>query len=203
MSAVALLRAFVIVGAAALAAGAFGLSATSGRNVLRLPRIELPLKMDGELDDAFWQAKVARTGPFADGKGAPGRPYSDAWLAWGKGKLVLALYAADEDIRSSGASRDAFHVVVGDKAFDVGPAGDAPNAPGGTDIAREHDGTLDDSANDDEEWVTELTIPLAALGLRGEPGEATDFAVSRCDTPKGGLFACGAWRGRIVLAGAP
>jgi hypothetical protein len=193
----------VIAAAAALAAGVFGLTAVNGRNVLRVPRVELPLKMDGELDDALWQEKVARTGQLTDGKGAPGRPYSDARLAWGRGKLILALYAADEDIETSGANRDAFHVAIGETAFDVGPTGEAPNAPRGTEIAREHDGTLDDPANDDEEWVTEIAIPLSALGLRGERGEALDFAVSRCDTPKGGLLACGAWRGRIVLADAP
>ena len=75
---------------------------------LAIPNVgELP-KLDGELDDAIWHLAVARTGPFLNEQGAHARPYSDARIAWAHDHLILALYAGDEDIRTSGPTKDLF-----------------------------------------------------------------------------------------------
>jgi hypothetical protein len=69
----------------------------------------------------------------------------------------------------------------------------------------DHDGTINDPSNEDEEWVVEMTIPLASLGVR--PGSSLKFEVTRCDTPKGAGRRCATWghgpsgpTGRLELA---
>src|SRR5262245_7936812 len=76
------------------------------------------LHADGELDDPIWfHPLLARTGAFLDvrrngyGTGQMARPYSDARMAWGREQLYLALYAADEDIRTAGPNADSFRVT--------------------------------------------------------------------------------------------
>jgi hypothetical protein len=129
----------------------------------------------------------------------------------------MALYASDEDIESRvdrndapvGPDDDAFHVAFsqGDTqyAFDVSPNGlvtDAvrhgtgawdPSWNAGVHASREMDGTLNDPKNLDEEWEIELAIPLASLGLKGEPGENLGLSLHRCDTPKRSTRVCSGW----------
>jgi len=63
----------------------------------------------------------------------------------------------------------------------------------GAHVSREIDGTIDDPRDDDEEWVLEVAIPLASLGLRGARGERVAFAAKRCDTTKAGARVCGSF----------
>ncbi|HXN32711.1 MAG TPA: hypothetical protein VN894_12650, partial [Polyangiaceae bacterium] len=72
------------------------------RPVLHVPHLRGDLFLDGDTDDPGWTAAPgpARTGAFLRPNGAPSRPYSDARLVWGDGHLYVALYAADDDIRS-------------------------------------------------------------------------------------------------------
>jgi hypothetical protein len=59
-------------------------------------------------------------------------------------------------------------------------------------IGRDVDGTVDDpSGEDDEEWLAEIAIPLAELGLAGAPGERVRFSLERCDTMREGDRRCG------------
>jgi hypothetical protein len=63
---------------------------------------------------------------------------------------------------------------------------------------------VNDSRDDDEEWVIEMAVPFESIGLRGERGESIGFSARRCDTPKEEARTCAAWgegsaRGRIVL----
>ena len=37
----------------------------------------------------------------------------------------------------------------------------------------------------DEEWVVEMEIPLAALGLQGKAGERAEVRIRRCDVGSG------------------
>jgi hypothetical protein len=164
--------------------------ATSEPRELVVPGVDGMPALDGELDDRVWLGDVARTGPFIDGTGAPARPYSDARITWTRGYLLVGLYAADEDIRTVGAGRDAFRVTLGATTFEVSAAGELRGAPPGTLVGHEHDGTLDDRSDDDEEWVIELAIPLASLGLEAGRRERLRMQAQRCDTPRGSLRRC-------------
>jgi hypothetical protein len=63
-------------------------------------------------------------------------------------------------------------------------------------VAVDRDGTLDDPSDEDEEWVVEAAIPLAALGVTGAPGTRIQIEVSRCDTPRHTTVRrCGAFGG--------
>jgi len=194
---------------------------------LHVPRIKSTLVIDGELDDPAWLGRIARTGAFLGASGEEARPYSDARLVWGDGKLYVALYAADEDVRAAARAADsplslddAFRITFTSggtqRILDVSATGvvtDAMQIAGGAPdyswqsgalVAHENDGTLDDASDDDEEWLLEIAIPLRSLGLTGAKGERIGFSVRRCDTPKGtGARVCGSWgeseRGAIVL----
>src|SRR5262249_7415494 len=147
-------------GVALLAGGAL---AARERPVLVVPSGETAPEIDGHLGDALWLAPVARTGAFVDDVGAPARPYSDARIARAGDYLFVALYAADEDVRTL----DSFHVTLGDATFDVRPNAELHGAPEGSRAASDLDGTLDKESDDDEEWVIELAVPLRSIGLRG------------------------------------
>ncbi len=185
---------------------------------LAVPHLSASIVLDGDTDDPGWTLPPgpARTGPFVLANGAAARPYSDVRAAWGDGHLYLALYAADEDIRSRTAEHDgplwlddSFRLVFtgadGERAIEVSPRGvvtDALRSPGGAfdyswesgaHVSPELDGTVNDSKDADEEWVIEMAIPFEALGMRGERGEAIGFSVRRCDVPKGAPRVCASW----------
>lgn len=194
---------------------------------LRVPHAAAPVVLDGDNDDPGWLATPgpARTGPFASEDGAPARPYSDARILWGDGDLYVLLYAADVDVRSH---EDAFRLTFSCGSHDVsvrvvsafadgtlkdvarGAQGEVDRTwRSGAHVSREIDGTIDDPSDTDEEWSLEMAVPLASLGMKGEPGESVGFAVERCDAPRTGARACGGWGaarpsldqqgGRIVL----
>jgi hypothetical protein len=196
---------------------------------LRVPHLPASIVLDGDTDDPGWISSPgpARTGPFVSASGALARPYSDARLVWGDRHLYLALYAADEDIRSRTAEHDgplwlddSFRLIFahGDLkyAIEVSPRGVVTDAirssdgafdyswESGVHVSPEVDGTLNDAKDTDEEWVIEMAIPLHALGMKGERGEDVDFSVHRCDLPKGASRVCAGWgegqaRGRLLL----
>jgi hypothetical protein len=186
--------------------------------VLRVPHLPGSITLDGDTDDPGWTQSPgpARTGPFVLANGAEARPYSNARALWGDGHLYLALYAADEDIRTRTDQPDgplwlddAFRLTFtrGDVeyAIDVSPKGvitDAVRRSGGAfdyswsagaHVSPELDGTINESSNMDEEWVIEMAIPFESLGLKGESGETFGFTVRRCDTPKGEARVCAGW----------
>ena len=198
-------------------------------SVLVVPHAAGEIVLDGDMDDPGWTAPdgVARTGPFSAESGAAARPYSDARLLWGDGYLYLALYAADEDIRAAVTRADgpvwlddSFHLVFRPGAIEYcvdvsarGVVADALCTDGatpdsswnsGAHVSGDLDGTPNDPADSDEEWVVEMAIPLASLGLRGERGERLGFSVRRCDAPKGEPRVCSGWgagqpSGQIIL----
>ncbi len=149
---------------------------------------------DDTFDDPQWIA-AARSGPFTT-LGAMARPYSDARLLHRDGKLLLMLYAADEDIRfgvaTPGAEEDAFRVTLLDEhdvmhVITVSAAGvvrdESPRASGAIEpldptAAIDRDGTPNDPSDQDEEWVVALAIPLAT---RGDAPRTARIAIERCD----------------------
>jgi hypothetical protein len=187
---------------------------------LRVPRAPGAVTLDGDNDDPGWTRAPgpARTGPFVAAGGEPARPYSDARLLWGDGHLYMLLYAADDDIRTG---EDGFRVHLSragvEYTIEVSAGGvvqaAARDAHGVLDpawrsdahLSREIDGTPDDDRDADEEWSLELAVPLASLGMRGQPGEAAGFAVERYDASRSRASVCSHWsagsreRGRLVL----
>jgi hypothetical protein len=196
---------------------------------LHVPHMPGSITLDGDTDDPGWTTPPgpARTSGFLLPNGAAARPYSETRLVWGDGYLYLCLYAADEDIRSRTDQPDgpvwlddAFRVTFSSAdtewAIEVSPKAvvtDAVRKSGGAfdyswssgvHVSKELDGTLNDSSNEDEEWVIEMAVPFESIGLKGERGESIGFSVRRCDTPKHSSRVCASWgdgtmRGKLVL----
>jgi hypothetical protein len=183
--------------------------------VIEVPRAAGEIKVDGELEDRGWSGPIGRTGAFTT-EGHPTHPYSDARFVHRNGQLFVILYAADEDIRATGARHDeplygtdAFQLTLrtanGEFLIDVSSAGvvtDARRLPSGAldfaweshaRVAVDRDGTTNDPSDQDEEWVVEMAIPLDAIGLTGRAGERIGLDVRRCDdVPRVGRV-CGGW----------
>jgi hypothetical protein len=153
------------------------------------------------------------------------RPYSQGRFVWGDGYLYVSLYAADQDIRARHETADgpvwlddSFHMVFSDgsteHSFDLSPLGTLTDGerkadagpPGarrpfdyrwnsGAHVSHELDGTPNNPADEDEEWLIEMAIPFEALGMKGEPGERIGLQMKRCDVLKSGQRLCGTWGG--------
>ena len=164
-----------------------------------IPRASTPIKIDGELDEPTWTGNPARTGAFP-----PGKPYSDARLLSDDTTLYVALYAADEDIETRTNEHDAFRLVFDVKGteyeIEVSPKcviTDGGGAGSGARVACDVDGTIDDPRDMDEEWVVEMALPLAAIGI--ERHVPFGLTIARCDTPKNERRSCTSWSQRAVL----
>ena len=145
------------------------------------------IALDGEWNEPSWNARALR-GVFVAEGGGEARPYSEIRLLRDETHLFIGLYAADEDIKSD----DAFDVTAGTLAMHVTAAGRA--TPATVRVAIDRDGTIDNSHDDDEEWVIEAAVPLAALG----PWPVTIHA-ARCDVTKDGVRHCGSWQAPVDL----
>jgi hypothetical protein len=191
--------------------------------VLRVPHVKDAIKLDGELNEPPWNAVAARTGAFVDASnlgGGEARPYSEGRFLWDDENLYMGLYAADDNIRATVTAHDG-PVWIDDSftlhftpeapssptyAFDISAAGvvtdvkrvagskDDPSWESGIKLGVDRDGTLNDTHDDDEEWVIEAAIPLRSMGLASKPGTRFLLDISRCDTPKRSKDKrCGAW----------
>ena len=204
---------------------------TGPEAVLVVPHATRPIVLDGQLTDPAWLEEAVRTGPFVESSGSLlAHQYSEARFLWADGQLYVGLYASDEDIRATHEAQDSqvwrddsFRLAFDDGPreylFDVSPLGAVAdglrvktNAKAGFDytwsskvrVAHELEGTVNDPSNNDEEWVVELAIPLASLGLKGTRGERIGAWIGRCDTAKGQPRTCGDWgrthgHGALVL----
>jgi hypothetical protein len=186
-------RRSLVTAAAAAAAALAGVAckgSPSKLDPLLEPPVQTRIALDGEWNEPAWRTVALRGVFVADG--AQARPYSEIRLVRDETHLIAALYAADEDIRSD----DAFELTAGTLAARVTAAGDA--RPGTVRAAVDTDGTLDEPHDDDEEWVVELAVPLAALG----PSPVT-LRASRCDVTKSGARLCGSWQQDVDLKTLP
>jgi hypothetical protein len=151
------------------------------------------------------------------------RPVSEARFLWDETNLYIGLFAADEDIRATVTAHDG--PVWTDDAFtmkiqplpagsvtylvDISAAGvvtdvrrdaaghEDPAWESGAEVAVDRDGTLNDPADFDEEWVVEAAIPLQAIGLQARAGAGALVEIRRCDTPREGTGRiCGRFGGR-------
>jgi hypothetical protein len=195
--------------------------AAPGLNALFVPHVSDPVKIDAELDSKkLWEGDAGATGNFKTAGGRGMIPYTEAKARWGDGKLYLLLYAGDLDLEGKVRRRDAvldrddaFRLEFGDEGDRrviwvsvLGTVSDARcrPAPGGracdarwnshARVAVDRDGTLNKIGDNDEEWVVEMSIPLAELGVpHPRPGMEIPFSVGRCEVGHGRQRDCGGW----------
>jgi hypothetical protein len=199
---------------------------------LAVPRVSGRVKIDAELDGKkMWEADTGTTRNFKDSAGHGMVPYTEAKARWGDGKLYLMLYAGDLDLEGTVRERDgaverddAFHIEIGSgdevRTIAVSVLGTVADslcrrAPDGTracdsgwqsraEVAVDRDGTLNKIGDNDEEWVVEMALPFAALGIANPaPGAHVPFSVRRCEVGHSRQNTCGSWgtspRGELVL----
>jgi hypothetical protein len=148
------------------------------------------IAIDGEWDEPDWQQRAFR-GQFVGDDGKLARPSSEVRLLRDDKDLIVALYAADENIET----RDAFDFSIGPVSLHVDATGKVtPAAPGVVAKTGFDEGTLDNANDDDEEWVVELAIPLDKVGTGSLAVKA-----SRCDVPKDGTRRCGHYAGTVTI----
>ena len=180
--------------------------------VVHVPPTSGPLVLDGELTEPSWRTTPVTRFLGPDGK--DGRPYSEVRFTWSAdGVLHVGLYASDKNIISAGVSDDgpvwrgdSFHLVFSkdgvEHSFDIGPTthgavltdGERKGNgawnyawQSGARVALDMDeGTPDDPAAADEEWVLELDVPLGSIGLAPRAGQRIDFTARRCDIDRRG-----------------
>lgn len=173
------------------------------------PEMHVPrageLVLDGELVEPSWHTTAVAH--LRKPNGSEGRPYSDVRFLWDDQFIHVGLYASDHDIISAGVSPDgpvwkgdSFHVVFSkdgvEHAVDVGITENGAvitdgvrkssgawdyGWQSGARVATDTDGTVDHPGDNDEEWVVEMEIPLAALDLHARAGESLEVRVRRCD----------------------
>ncbi len=158
-----------------------------------IPRVSAPIRIDGEWDEPDW-AKRALRGQFRGDDGQLARPSSEIRLLHDDTSVIVALYAADENIET----RDAFDLAIGPLSLHVDATAKLTPAIPGVRAAVDYDeGTLDNPNDDDEEWVVELAIPIEATGMTRDA--TRPVRASRCDVPKDGKRRCGAWSANLTL----
>ena len=152
-----------------------------------------PIAIDGELSEPSWNALGDPQRFVHDG--AEARPFSQVRFLHDADTLYVGLYAADQDIHSD----EHFDVEIGALKLAVDPLARITPAIAGAHAAKDVDGTIDQAGDDDEEWVVELAIPLAATTLVVD-GPAVTARAARCDTTKDGVAHCGQWTGALRLS---
>ncbi len=158
------------------------------------------IQIDGKLDERAWLAAVSSGAFSALGKGGALAPHSELRAVWTSEALVLAMYAADEDLRAD----DAFvvswatagapvtvRITVKGELSCVSSTG-ACVVPPGVRAAAETDDSIDDASDFDEEWQVELSIPWSAFGATARP-TAVKVNASRTDTPRNAQPRTTAW----------
>jgi hypothetical protein len=199
---------------------------------LAVPRIAGPVKIDAELEGKkMWEADTGVTPNFKDAAGHGMVPFTQAKARWGDGQLYLMLYAGDLDLEGTVRAHDgaverddAFHLefgggdevrvisvsvlgTVADALCHQGPAGRTCDRgwESHARVAVDRDGTLNKIGDNDEEWVVEMAVPLASLGVKDTgPGTRIPFSIRRCEVGHGQNHGCGGWgdqpRGELALA---
>ena len=158
-----------------------------------IPHTTVPIKLDGEWDEVDWVKRSARF-IFLGSDGERARPHSEVRFLHDDTTLYVGLYAGDENLQSA---TDAFDVTAGKLSVRVGVDGKLTPVIPEVHAAVDHDGTLDDPKDDDEEWVVEVAIPLTSTGWVA--GQKLDVKAARCDITKDNVKRCGSWSGSLGL----
>jgi hypothetical protein len=158
-----------------------------------IPHTTTAIKLDGEWDEPDWSKRALRR-QFMGDDHQLARPSSELRLLHDDQTLYVGLYAADENIQSEA---DAFEFEVGPTVLRITAGGKITPADPDIHAGVDHDGTLDDAKDNDEEWVIELAIPLAKTGLA--PDKHANVRALRCDVTKDEVKRCGSWAGSLTL----
>jgi hypothetical protein len=200
---------------------------------LQVPKVTARVKLNGDTQGKpYWDADTGVTRNFRGVGGQGMVPYSEAKVRWGNGSLYLLLYAGDLDLEGRIKKRDAaaletddsFHLEFGSgdevRVISVSILGTITDSlctqsasgrkcdaswDSGARLAIDRDGSLNKIGDNDEEWVVEMSIPLAKLGLKKPAvGAHIPFSIRRCEIGHDGPHACGGWGqdppGELVLA---
>nr|HEX4317550.1 hypothetical protein [Kofleriaceae bacterium] len=171
-----------------------GACTSAGVAMPTVPHTTGPITVEGEWTEPDW-ARLALRRQFAGDDGLLARPSSDVRVMADDSTVYVGLYAADDDLESA---TDAFVLAIGELAMRVDVRGRATPAMPDVQIGVDHDGSLDDTRNYDEEWVLEIAIPRARVG-----SGAQLVAATRCDTPLHSTQRCGGWAGMVQLSASP
>jgi hypothetical protein len=198
--------------------------------VLHVPRVSAPIVIDAETEGKkAWEGERGKTPNFIDENGHGIVPYTEARLRWSGDELYALLYAGDLDLEATVTQHDgpverddsfrlSFHGGSEERVVAVSVLGTVADAlctgsgraqrcdaswESGVRVAVDKDGSLNKIGDNDEEWVVEMAIPFAALGVKPAPGTRIPFAVTRCEIGHGPA-PCGGWGdgdapGEIVL----
>lgn len=160
-------------------------------------RVRQPPLIDGEISEDAW-LRAASSGAFRGlGDGLPTSPHTELRALWDDAALYLTVYCADQDLRRTDSLRLA---ILGSNRvdLDVSPAGMRAGDLDASDVGVELDGTFDsDEGGDDEEWVVELRVPWARLGLSKAPTQV-QVEAWRVDRPLGAQVRTVSW-GQVEL----
>jgi len=230
---VAMFRAllFALPAAAVTLSGAATPATDAPPAQLHVPRVAARVRINAETEGKpFWGEDSGVTRNFRDGHKQGMVPFTQAKVRWGRGFLYLLLYAGDLDLEGrvrqhDGAveNDDAFHLEFGRgdevrviSVSVLGTIADSlctssahgrkcdPSWDSGARLAVDRDGSLNKVGDNDEEWVVEMSIPLARLGVKqAAAGTRIPFSIQRCEVGHDGRHACGSWGsdppGELVL----
>lgn len=173
---------------------------------IEIPRTRGPIVIDGEAEEETWP-NAWRSPPFEDAKGRHS-PHTELRLAGDDEKLYVLVYVADEDLRTTAraddprGTGDRVRLSLGPLTIVLSPGGAA--LTGGVKAAMDVDGTVDDGDDDDEEWVTEVSVPWTAVGGDQARDEGVLVRAVRLDAPRGERERALAWPreapAKVVLA---
>jgi hypothetical protein len=198
---------------------------------LHVPKVTARVRLNGDTKGKpYWDADTGVTRNFRDDHGKGMVPFTEAKARWGGGSLYLLLYAGDLDLEGRVRKRDAalesddsFHLEFGSgdeiRVISVSILGTLSDSlcrqsqsgrkcdaswNSGARLAVDRDGSLNKIGDNDEEWVVEMSIPLAKLGLKNPgPGARIPFSIRRGEIGHDGPHACGSWgtepAGALVL----
>jgi hypothetical protein len=192
----------------------------ASKGVLHVPRVAAPIPINAETEGKRdWEGERGKTPNFVDGSGKGMVPYTEARLRWDSGRLYLLLYAGDLDLEGSIQEHDGpvqhddsfrldFRTGSQVRVIDVSLLGTVadricsgvaaeercdPSWESHAEVAVDRDGTMNKIGDNDEEWVVEMAIPFASLGIAAPaPGARLPFSVSRCEVGHG-PHSCGGW----------
>jgi hypothetical protein len=158
--------------------------------------------LDGKLDQPVWHA-AASTTAFIDPRHDRPVPHTEARAAWDDTALYLAVYVADEALRSG----DRVHVdFAPGQGVDLAPdrtvhcrfGAVTDCAALGVTVAFDVDGDVDATVEQDEEWSVTLAIPWHTLAPGNRPLELP-LSLRRDDQVEGRAIRTVWSRGRGVL----
>ena len=157
-----------------------------------IPRASATITIDGQSIEDDWARRAMRAQLLGE-DGQLARPSSELRLLRDDTDLLIALYAADEQIQST----DRFELTLGARTWRLAATGGVTPSTPGLRVGVDRDGSLDDPTDDDEEWVLEVALPLSVTGLVA--GTRVAASVSRCDLTKDGGTRCARWTGELGI----